>query len=1137
MAANDVKWSHGSYDTTIATAAANGQIVIYDLNRPGVEFARLHEHVRQVHKVAFNPFKENLLLSGSQDATARLWDLGQLAGDRSVMTCRSQCQYPGNNEGIRDVKWSPTNENEFAVGTDNGVVQRWDTRNPKVPLTKVNAHEKTCHSIDWHPDGKHLVSGGADKYVNVWDFWSTDRRRKPCWQLRAPQAVLNVCWRPPSWNAEDANTGNWQCTQLATSYDSQDPRIHIWDFRRQFVPFREIDRYDRAPTAILWHSEGLLWSVGSAGIFTQTDIYFAPKVSDRRNHNLVAISPRGEIIFFSQEKARKRKSVQDAADEFLSRNSKTDGSREKLSGSQSVTEGSLEEASLLSSSFKSRHRKAHSTRSSKSLASTPPLAGIPPSAGPGEQTQKLDETMNKDLVFHHAQVASSGRILGLFEENAFKFLARFYRTPSLASALSLDLELHKVLCQTFQQNAFLAAQTNQHQLAQTWRIIGLAVEKELRSWSDHNIRSHALTPLLLDHNIRSSPRNLRNETNDIVPIDDRDLPASENEKVTARLKISLTLENSSNMTTPIARPVPDTSADSVAAVHGAISEENESLSLPGPQWGNRLSQNHPDRDPEFLNSKSAQPFREIVSPDNGELASNMQPYPETTPASSSSIGFPGLDHHMSERRSAMENYRAMPRPLLRLDEPAQLTRNPSIPLLDRHDSNESFQLFSASTDSSHRANSFGVSFGSSQESEQSPGQWDSLERRPVGDERSLQDVAGASRNVAIASAEPIATFSGGLSNKSARVLNPPPPLRPFNLPPPITHFNEMEHLKRSKTSTVESVQQANPEYERSRLLSLRQEPNYSTPWALISLLTPLITYHANDLSSSQLPAHLLLQLSPLLPSTIPADLILSILLSYHAQLTSLSLYSQAAQVRKLSHHVYADVSEYGSYGITPGGPWCTVCKKASKGNGASDCERCGYRWADCPICDGEGPLPTDTFSSNDGAPCIASKNLQASDSLWGWCQWCGHGGHAGCLRIWWNNAELSEGGCATAGCLHDCIAGTRREESVRRKGEAKKAGAVRGDDWVVDESRAVERVRGLVGVEEINPPGMKAQGQSRSKTLGAGQGPLSIGMLGRSSSGGKKVRLLVPQYSGEASIKVKGNGNGEAGKGASASMP
>lgn len=210
LAANDVKWSHGRYDTTIATAAANGQIVVYDLNRPGVELARLHEHNRQVHRIAFNPHQGALLLSGSQDATVRLWDMRELRAGRSIITGGSVDKYALNNEGIRDLQWSPTNGVEFAAGTDNGVIQRWDFRKNKSPVLKIGAHEKTCHSIDWHPDGKHLVSAGADKNIKTWDFSSTDRRAKAIWHLRAPQAVVNIRWRPPCWtsNSQSQEIGN-----------------------------------------------------------------------------------------------------------------------------------------------------------------------------------------------------------------------------------------------------------------------------------------------------------------------------------------------------------------------------------------------------------------------------------------------------------------------------------------------------------------------------------------------------------------------------------------------------------------------------------------------------------------------------------------------------------------------------------------------------------------------------------------------------------------------------------------------------------------------------------------------------------------------------------------------------------------
>ena len=432
LAANDVKSSHGKFDTTIGTAAANGQIVIYDVNRVGVELARLHEHVRQVHRLAVNPHQGALLLSGSQDATMRLWDLRDLAGDRSVMTCRSSYQYPGNNEGVRDLSWSPTNGVEFAAGTDNGVIQRWDLRKTRAPMLKVNAHEKTCHAVEWHPDGKHLVSGGADKMVNVWDFSSTDRRKKAAWQLRAPQAVLNVRWRPPRGGAPGDHSGNWQCSQVVTSYDHQDPRIHVWDFRRPFMPFREIDRFDTAPTAMLWQSEDLLWSVDMQGIFAQMDINGATPVSHTRSTSVVAIAPSGQVGVVAERRARRQRSLQDATDDFLHRHRLSGGGAEKMSRSQSATDGSLEEASLLSSSLKNRHRNPPSVKSAKSIA------GTPPSGGTGVSVS-LDEAMRKEYAFQPGQVAAYGHILGLFDSPGFAFLARNYK-PSAATASACPVD-------------------------------------------------------------------------------------------------------------------------------------------------------------------------------------------------------------------------------------------------------------------------------------------------------------------------------------------------------------------------------------------------------------------------------------------------------------------------------------------------------------------------------------------------------------------------------------------------------------------------------------------------------------------------------------------------------------------------
>ncbi|KAL8686943.1 MAG: hypothetical protein Q9218_006747 [Villophora microphyllina] len=606
LAATDVKWSHGKYDSTVATAAANGQIVIYDLNRPGVELARLHEHTRQVHRIAFNPHQGALLLSGSQDTTIRLWDLRALAREESVVTCRSTHKYPGNNEGIRDLRWSPTEGVEFAAGTDNGVIQRWDLQKPNAPLLKINAHEKTCFSIDWHPDGKHLASGGADKNLKVWDFSSTDRRMKPCWQLRAPKPILNARWRPPCWKLEDNAPGHWSCTHIATSYDNQDPRIHVWDLRRPSVPFRELDRYDTPPSAMLWHSENLLWSVGAAGMFTQTDINFAKKRWETHTSNTVATAPDGSFALFLENRFRRRASAEGLEHSFFHRNGQSGSSGDKLSSSYSATEGSLEEPSLLSTSIRARRRKAPSTRSSRSLA------GTPPSLGSGGSVLDLDETLQKAHRHRSAQMAAYGSVTGIFEADAFTFLARRYK-------ICVDLEpgagaaVCQLLPEALAHNAGLAAYVGQYRLAQSWRILALALQKELESRGKRIIAGKSNPAKRIPQDDKEKAQSATKAVNGANGgrIDSQCQPRFA--QSATKPPRPLSIEGGSNMATPLARPVPN------ATVASGDLEGRDSLDLPGPLFGKRSPQK-PIKTTSALSKlrspgdNNIDPFSESISP-------------------------------------------------------------------------------------------------------------------------------------------------------------------------------------------------------------------------------------------------------------------------------------------------------------------------------------------------------------------------------------------------------------------------------------------------------------------------------------------------------------------------------------------
>lgn len=661
----DVKWSHGQFSSHIATAVANGKVILYDLNRASVELVRLHEHTRQVHKLAFNPHQGHLLLSASHDATVRLWDLRDLRRDAA---CTSRDQFSGISGGIRDVQWSPTDAMEFAFGTDNGTIQRWDFRHNKGPKQKIPAHDqKTCTSIDWHPDGKHLLSAGVDRTVKIWDFSVDGRRQKPAYVLTTPYPVHRARWRPPYWSDEFHEKGAFQCTQVATSYDRDHPVIHVWDFRRPHLPYREISRYRSPPSDMLWQTRDTLWTVGREGIFQQNDVHHAPKTTERRSLQAIAVSPNGELSGVAQKRTRQSRSASLYDDVYLGAPSDKHGSLEK-SSLRSSTDNSFDDSFLSSSSLKRHHGRTASNRSAKSFSSTPPSDVTP-------KVVFLPDSMStRGEQFQPDQLGFRGILPGAINVQVFAYLAQKYKAQSLPDRPILESYLE--LEQPFQYNAEYAQRAAYYRLAQTWTMVGAAMANATRR------RAEAHRELRLKD--KKTKFEDPNNTSGQLHVHNKPLTAPQNPAVRAILgnldksrpasplaRATALIESTSNLATPLARPVNTSALDSANPKRSELPDpdHDENIDLPPPVLGVPKASHGQDSVP-----------------------------PKQTPGGHWYDSPEGLE----ERRAAVGSWRASPRTPLNLNPAPFRNSNPNVPPpLERHDSGESFAMFSASTDSQH----------------------------------------------------------------------------------------------------------------------------------------------------------------------------------------------------------------------------------------------------------------------------------------------------------------------------------------------------------------------------------------------------------------------------------------------------
>ncbi|KAJ4338126.1 SEA (Seh1-associated) complex subunit [Ascochyta clinopodiicola] len=881
----DVKWSHGQFSSHIATAVANGKVILYDLNRASVELVRLHEHTRQVHKLAFNPHQGHLLLSASHDATVRLWDLRDMR--REAAACTSRDQYHGISGGIRDVQWSPTDAVEFAFGTDNGTIQRWDFRHNKGPKQKIPAHDqKTCTSIDWHPDGKHLLSAGVDRTIKVWDFSVDGRRQKAAYVLSTPYPVHRARWRPPYWSDEFHEKGAFQCTQVAASYDRDHPVIHVWDFRRPHLPYREINKFRTPPSDMLWHSRDTLWTVGKEGIFQQNDVHHAPKITERRPLQAIAISPTGEMGGVAQKRLRQRRSAASMYDDmYLGAPPDKHGSLEKGS-LRSSAENSIDE-SFLASSMKRHHGRTASSRSAKSFSSTPPSDVTP-------KVMLLPDSMStQSEQFQPNQLAFRGILPGATNVQVFAYLAQKYKAIPLPDPPALESYLE--IEQPFRQNAEYAQRAAYYRLAQTWTLVGMTIANATKRRAE------------LHRSLRLKDKKAKfedtNNTSGQLHTHSKPLNTPQNPAVRAILgtlerprsasplaRPAAQFESTSNLATPLARPV-DTSGSAPDVSHRTV--------LPDPDHEDRIHL----------------PPSVMGVP----VAANSTPTttPHTHPKSNGSHWYDSPEG-LEECRAAAGSWRASARIPLNLN-PAPARENSPVvpPALERHNSGESFTMFSASTDSQHGSSVSG-SFESVNSHARSPeslsaGWQHAPDKSSFGRPRALsstdpgQSTNKGSDTIPISGGPPSSQDTGHLMppSSSERVTQEMNAIRRTNQlmrhdssessayasSQEGTSFSSAYSADMEASGTIipevfenpksphatsphvtKSISQSNiPTKETQLLLSdfqtLHIDAEGSSAFTVVGLLNSILQFHTETLSDAQFPSLLLLLLSPLLPQT------------------------------------------------------------------------------------------------------------------------------------------------------------------------------------------------------------------------------------------------------------------------------